>query len=359
MIGHARLNSEQTINALNFDIVRPLQEALTAWAADSRIACVVLDGAGQKGFCAGGDIRFLRDGALAYPAPGPNPLMEAFMSEQYRLDYTIHRYPKPMIVWGDGVVMGGGLSMFAGASHRVVTETSRLAMPEVGIGLFPDAAASWFLQRGPARLGLFLAMTATAMNAADAIFMGLADFVINADSRSLVLEQLCQLELRGSPDKDAAAVSMLLTGHTVSADQLRVKSKLLEHAALLQWVMKLSSFPAVRAAIATYAGGDPWLQDASKVFRAASPTSVALVWEVFRRARHMSLAQALRLDLGVVLNCFGRPDFAEGVRALAIDKGRKPAWSPATAVEVSSGWIDAHFSPRPWANGVNPLNDLA
>jgi enoyl-CoA hydratase/carnithine racemase len=360
-IGHGTLNAEKTINSLNFGIVRPLQQALAAWAADTQVACVVLHGAGRRVFCAGGDLRFLREGSLAYPGPGPTPQMETFMSEQqYRLDYTIQRYPKPILVWGDGVVMGGGLSMFVGASHRVVTETSRLAMPEVGIGLFPDAAASWFLQRGRGRIGLFLALTGTVMNAADALFMGLADFVIRSESRAVVLEQIRQLELTGDPENDAATLSLLLTTHAQNAEQLRLSSRIEEHASVIEWIMKLSSFTAVRSAISTYVGSAPWLQAAAKSHLAASPTSVALVWEVFRRARHMSLAEALRLDLGVVLQCYARPDFAEGVRALVIDKDRRPRWTPATPGEVTAQWIEEHFALRPWANaeGINPLSDL-
>lgn len=359
-IGYATLNAERTINSLNFGIVRPLLQSLMAWAADPEVACVVLDGAGGRGFCAGGDIRFLRESSLACPGPGPNPQMEAFMSEQYRIDYTIQRYPKPILVWGDGVVMGGGLSMFVGASHRVVTETSRLAMPEVGIGLFPDAAASWFLQKGPGGMGLFLAMTGTAMNAADALCMGFADFVIRSESRAAVLAQIGELELSGNREKDAATLSLFLMSHTQSAEQLRSNSKVREHAALIQWIMKLSSFTAVCSAICSYAGRDPWLKEAANSLSVASPTSVALVWEVFRRARHMSLAEALRLDLGVVLQCYVHPDFAEGVRALVIDKDRRPRWTPATATEVTAHWIDEHFTLRPWSNakGVNPLSDL-
>jgi enoyl-CoA hydratase/carnithine racemase len=203
-------------------------------------------------------------------------------------------------------------------------------------------------------------MTGTAMNAADALFMGLADFVIRSESRAAVLEQIRQLELTGDPENDAATLSLFLTAHAENTEQLRLGSRVQEHAAVIQWIMKLSSFTAVHSAISSYMGTAPWLQAAAKSLLAASPTSVALVWEVFRRARHMSLAEALRLDLGVVLQCYARPDFAEGVRALVVDKDRRPRWTPATAEEVSAQWIEDHFTPRPWANaeGINPLSDL-
>ena len=359
-IGHATLNGEKSINSLTLDMVRALDRALLRWATDPAIACVVLDGAGEKGFCAGGDVRFLRDAALNHSGPGPNPQAEAFFSEEYRLDHRIHTYPKPILGWGTGIVMGGGLGLFAGASHRVVTETSRIAMPEITIGLFPDVGGSWFLPRMPGRAGLFLALTAAAMNAADALHVGLADFMVKASDRGSILERLSTIGLSGDAAADRATVSTMLTAFAQLAEPARPASKLREHAALIEQMTAGGSLAAVRSAITAYSGDDPWLRRAAKSLAAGSPTSAALVWELARRARHRGLAEVFRLELIVALGCCAHPDFPEGVRALLIDKDNRPQWSPAAPEAVTAEWLEQHFTP-PWsalANEVSPLADL-
>ena len=359
-IGHATLNAEKAINALSLPMVRALDRALIAWAADPAIACVLLDGAGDKGFCAGGDVRFLRDAALAHRGPGASPDAEAFFSEEYRLDHRIHTYPKPILVWGGGIVMGGGLGLFAGASHRVVTETTRIAMPEIGIGLFPDVGGSWFLPRMPGRSGLFLALTGAAMNASDALHVGLADYLLRAEDRAALLDRLTTIGLTGSANADRETLSSLLTAFAQKAEPLRPASKLAEHQAHIDHVTAGASLAAVHAAITGYAGADVWLQRAASALAKGSPTSATLAWELQQRARHLSLAEVFRLELIVALQCCAHPDFPEGVRALLIDKDNAPRWTPATLAEVSDAWLAEHFA-APWsvlANEVHPLANL-
>ena len=155
----ATLDAPKSLHALTLDMVRLLDGALQRWAFDPSIACVVLQSSTDKAFCAGGDVRSLRAAVLAEPQAMPNAVAQAFFSEEYRLDHRIHTYSKPLLVWGGGIVMGGGLGLMAGASHRVVTETTRIAMPEISIGLFPDVGGSWLLPRMPGRSGLFLGLT--------------------------------------------------------------------------------------------------------------------------------------------------------------------------------------------------------
>lgn len=359
-IGHATLNGERSINSLSLEMVRQLDRALRDWANDPTIACVVLDGAGEKGFCAGGDVRFLRDAALSHRGPGPNPQAEAFFGEEYRLDHRIHTYPKPILVWGTGIVMGGGLGLFAGASHRVVTETSRIAMPEITIGLFPDVGGSWFLPRMPGRAGLFLGLTGAPMNAADALHVGLADHLLRAADREAVLERLASIGLSGDAQADRATVGTLLAAFAQAAEPLRPVSKVAAHQAHIAAVTSGGTLAAVRDAIAGYTGEDAWLQRAGKSLASGSPTSVALVWELSRRAAHLSLADVFRLELIVALGCCAHPDFPEGVRALLIDKDNRPQWTPPAQDGVTAEWIEAHFT-APWsalANEAHPLADL-
>src|SRR5690606_3190798 len=184
-IAFAQLNAEKSLNALNQTMIDLLRPRLAAWAEDPAIACVVLSGSGDKAFCAGGDIIGLYRAMREHPG-GPNPLVERFFETEYRLDYQIHTYPKPILCWGHGIVMGGGLGLMAGASHRVATERSRIAMPELGIGFFRDVGASWFLNRMPGRLGLYLGLTGSTLNATDALYAGLADYFVPAAQRDAV-----------------------------------------------------------------------------------------------------------------------------------------------------------------------------
>ncbi|RZL89786.1 MAG: enoyl-CoA hydratase/isomerase family protein, partial [Variovorax sp.] len=187
--GVATLNAPASLNALSVDMVRLLTPRLREWAADDDIVGVVLDAAGEKAFCAGGDLRALYQ-TLLDCKDRRNAYAERFFGEEYELDHLIHTYPKPFLGWGHGIVMGGGVGLLAGASHRVVTEGSRVAMPEVAIGLYPDVGGSWFLRRMPGRTGLFLAFTAAPLNAADAIFCGLADVLVPQAAKAQVLEAI-------------------------------------------------------------------------------------------------------------------------------------------------------------------------
>ena len=359
-LGIATLNAAKTINALSLDMIRSLDAGLRRWAGDPRVACVILTGAGEKGFCAGGDVRQVRESVLAYHGPAPNPQAQAFFSEEYRLDYYLHTYPKPLLVWGDGVVMGGGLGLMAGASHRVVTERSRIAMPEVSIGFYPDVGASWFLRRMPARLGLFLGLTGAVLNARDALATGLADHALHAADREPLLERLTHLAWGTTAAENRVALSRALRSFAGPAVDHLPSSNVLSHADAIQRLTQGDTLAEIHGQMADYHGTDPWLQRAVRTALGGSPTSASLIWEIRRRAKHLSLAGALRMELIVSLQCCGHPDFAEGVRALLVDKDNSPHWTPATLDEVSAPWIAGHFV-APWPagpDGFHPLRDL-
>ena len=359
-IGHATLNAEKALNALTLDMVRQLDAALIRWAADDRIACVVIDGAGDKAFCAGGDVRYLHEAAVSHRAPGPNLKAQAFFAEEYRLDHRIHTYPKPVMVWGGGIVMGGGLGLFAGGSHRVLTETSRIAMPEITIGLFPDVGGSWFLPRMPGGAGLFLALTGASMNAADALYVGLGHHLVASSDRARVLEQLARSEWSADAEDNGARLSFVLQefgGRGVTV----LESNLQKHAASIAQMTSATSLAEVRRRITGYVGDDTWLKKAAASLAAGSPTTAALIWDLRKRARHLGLADVFRMELIVALGCCAHPDFPEGVRALLIDKDNQPKWSPSAPEAVTPAWIEAHFT-APWSvhlNETSPLADLA
>ncbi|HVW69399.1 MAG TPA: enoyl-CoA hydratase/isomerase family protein [Steroidobacteraceae bacterium] len=360
-IGFAQLNAERALNALSLDMIRLLDPRLRRWAADPSIACVVLHGAGAKAFCAGGDVRFLRDAILAqHDTAAPNPQAQAFFAEEYRLDFRIHTYPKPILVWGSGIVMGGGLGLLAGASHRVVTETSRIAMPEITIGLYPDVGGSWFLRRMPGRTGLFLGLTGAPLNGSDALEVGLADFFLRSADQQRLFEQLALERWSERSEDNRGVLSGVLRRLAAEATAVRPTSNVQTHAALIQQLTDGDSLAEVVASITGYAGEDTWLEKAAASLAAGSPSSAALVWELWHRARHLSLAEVFRLELIVSLQCCAHPDFAEGVRALLVDKDNQPRWTPPTLAGVTPQWVEEHFAApwSVWANEAHPLADL-
>lgn len=356
-IGYAQLNAEKSLNALSLPMIRLLDPQLQAWARDPDIACVVLHGAGEKAFCAGGDVRSLYRAILDHQGPPPNTANLAFFSEEYSLDLRIHRYPKPTLVWGSGIVMGGGLGLMAGASHRVVTETSRVAMPEISIGLFPDVGGSWFLNRMPGRMGLFLALTGASINGHDLLVAKLADHFVRAADRDAIFQALAATEWSADADANRERLSTLLEGFAASAMATRPESNLQKHADTIEQLSAGDALESVVGTITGYTGDDTWLSRAAKTLAAGSPTTAALIWELRRRAAQLSLADVFKLELTVALQCCAHPDFPEGVRALLIDKDNTPRWTPPTLAEVTPQWIAEHFT-APWSDGAASLGEL-
>jgi enoyl-CoA hydratase/carnithine racemase len=354
-VGFARLNAEKALNALSLDMIRRLDAQLQTWAKDDAVTCVVLEGAGEKAFCAGGDVRALYYAIQKHPGDVVNPQAMAFFSEEYRLDYRIRRYSKPVLVWGGGIVMGGGLGLLAGASHRVVTDTSRIAMPEISIGLFPDVGGSWFLRRMPGSTGLLVALTAVPLNGRDALHAGLADHLLSSGQRQAVFDRVLTASWRAHPGHDRAVLTELL-GEFPSARSSAPASNLELHADKIDRACEGDSLPQVIQGIENCAGDDAWLKRGVATLKAGSPTTAALIWELRRRTRDMTLSDVFRLELIVALQCCAHPDFAEGVRAVLIDKDHAPRWTPATLAEVTPNWIAEHFAAPAWPR--HPLLDL-
>jgi enoyl-CoA hydratase/carnithine racemase len=285
----------------------------------------------------------------------PHPAALPFFADEYRLDHLLHHYPKPLLTWGSGIVMGGGLGLIAGASHRVVTETSRIAMPEVTIGLFPDVGASWFLRRVPERGGLFLALTGAQINGADAIFGQLADYFLRSSDRSAVFERLRDVHWSADTRSNHDQLSALLK--QFSHDASPPIANLQQHAVTINAMCDGDSLHEIVARITSYSGDDAWLQRAAATLKAGSPTSAALAWELRSRAASLDLAATYRIELIVALQCCAHLDFPEGVRALIIDKDNAPRWQPKTLAEVTPQWLAGHFV-APWPSEQHPLADL-
>jgi enoyl-CoA hydratase/carnithine racemase len=358
-IGFAQLNAERSLNSLTVEMVQLLDSKLRAWALEAQIALVVLSGAGSRAFCAGGDMRSLRDTIQSAQSDEARVVAGLdFFSQEYRLDYRIHRYLKPVLVWGNGIVMGGGIGLMAGASHRVVTETSRLAMPEVKIGLFPDVGASYFLGRLPRAQGHFIGLTGAMLNAHDALVANLASHFVAAGDREAIWHRLETSAWHDDAAANRAALDRILASFSAAARPALPISQLLSHSESIQRLIT-EDFRATCHNLMAYADGDPWLTSCAQTLRAGSPTSAALSWELLRRSSGRGLGDVFRMELTVALRCCSHSDLSEGVRALLVDKDNKPKWSPPHIDGLTPEWIGQFFRDPRWPSGVHPLADLS
>ncbi|MCJ8168612.1 enoyl-CoA hydratase/isomerase family protein [Atopomonas sediminilitoris] len=352
-IGIATLNSEKSLNALSLPMIEALAKQLNAWADAAHISAVVLRGAGSKAFCAGGDVVDLVKACHQHPGEAP-PLAERFFADEYRLDHAIHTYPKPFICWAHGYVMGGGMGLMQGAGVRIVTPSTRLAMPEISIGLFPDVGGSWFLTRLPGQLGLFLALTAAHVNASDALGLGLADRFLLDEQQEALLAGLVQINWQERSQEQLLSLLQALE-HEAQA-QRPDPQWLPRQAQINQWLDVADASAAWQAISDLHDHSDALLARASKTLRGGCPLTAALVWEQIRRARHLSLGGVFRMEYAMALNCCRHPEFAEGVRARLIDKDQQPAWHWPNIADIPQAVIEAHFAAA-W-QGTHPLHDL-
>lgn len=355
-IGVATLNSEKSLNALSLPMVELLLPQMQVWKDDNDIAMVVLQGAGDKAFCAGGDIRDLYHSMKE--APGTfQPYVTEFFTKEYTLDYLIHTFDKPVLVWGNGIVMGGGLGLMAGASHRVVTGTSRIAMPEMAIGLYPDVGGSWFLNRMPDGCGLFLGLTGASINAADAKHIDLADYFIPHDQRQKVLDALLTIRFGNTVALNHQKLTDLLlhmesqTLHQQPLSQIRL------HQHSISALRSTESLSAAMAHIMAIPGDDSWLAKAKASLQYGSPVTAHIVYRLLQLGQSKILADSFRLELGLSVQCGKLGEFTEGVRALLIDKDQQPQWQYASVDAVPAAVIDELFT-SPWPADAHPLAAL-
>lgn len=348
LLAVATLDSERSLNALTLSMVDGLLSALAEWSADPRVVAVLLRGRGDRAFCAGGDVRRLTEAARAGRQDASDAA--AFFAREYRLDHVIHHYAKPVIVWGSGVVMGGGMGLFIGASHRVVTDSSRLAMPEITIGLYPDVGGSHFLSRLPGRLGLFLGLTGVTFGAADALHLGLGTQVLPADGWEALLAGL------QAADWSADAHEQVTSVLAAQALPALPTGPLQQQVEAIEALMSPPDLPALDAVWRAATPEDAWLKKALAGYCKGSPTSAALIWRQWETSRTRSLADVFRTEWVLSVQCVLHADFPEGVRALLVDKDLAPRWSPATLAEVDAAHIEAHYALP--AGMTHPLLDL-
>lgn len=349
------LDRPHALNALSHAMLHALAAHIERCRNDERIVASVLRGSGQKGLCAGGDVRALYHAANAGHTDGAQGWRQFFIDE-YRLDFALHAFPKPIVALADGITMGGGMGLAQAAALRVVTERSKIAMPETRIGFVPDVGATRFLSVMPVELSLYVGLTGAVLSGADAVYCGLADVCVRSDWLSGFEERLARLpsnqvleRLREAFVPPASPMPPATIEGFVPAIEKHFSARLTVNEMAASLASALISNPSTEMRA--------WLQAALDAMHGYSPTMLHVTREAILRGRQGTLADAYRMELGIVSRAIEEGDFREGVRAHLVDKDRAPRWQPSSLGEVRPDRV-AHFLNSPWASETHPLADL-
>ncbi len=335
-VGFLTLNRPKAIHALTLDMCRAMTEALLQWRDDADVHAVILEHGEGRGFCSGGDINLLRHSSLSdHGVSG-----RAFFWDEYRLNHLLFTYPKPIVAFMDGITMGGGVGISQPARYRIATENTRFAMPETGIGLFPDVGGGWYLSRLEGRLGQFMALTGARLDGAEALWAGLATHYLKAASIAEAKQRIVAGE----------EIDHVLSALSVSAPQPRLK----EHAAQISEHFAFDRLEDVLASLA--ADEREWAVRELTTLRTKSPLSCKVsLRQLATSAGLGDFADIMAMEYRLGSRMLLQPDFAEGVRAVIVDKDNTPHWTPPTPEEVDEAQVDAIFAPLPADEEWSPL----
>ena len=362
-LGLITLNRPKALNALSLAMVRELNHVLQQWQDDAQVRAVVVRGSNKEGpfgaFCAGGDIRYFHQAALS-----GDVTLEDFFTEEYSLNHLIQNYPKPYIALMDGIVMGGGMGISQGAALRVVTERTKMAMPETHIGLFPDVGGGYFLSRChgsacPAYMGEYLALTGYVLRGGESLHVGLADVCVDSSTLPALWDGLRQQDWASGE----AVVAWLRSQSKTTTEQALAQTPAWQHAPIDQ-VFGLATVAEIEQALQ---GTDEWSVQTLKALHHQSPLMLCVTLAQIRRGRHMTLADNLRMERDLVRHCFQTEHLSrrgvgnetvEGIRALAVDKDHAPKWQPARIADVTPEMVQPFFD-SPWPASAHPLRHLS
>jgi enoyl-CoA hydratase len=325
--GIVTLNRPQALNAVTHGMVLALRQQLDAWAHDGAVTRVLVTAAGNKSFSAGGDIRHLYDLGSA----GRHDEMLQFWRDEYPLNAAIKNYRKPYVALIDGIVMGGGVGVSVHGSHRVAGDRFQFAMPEVGIGFFPDVGATWFLPRMPGELGTFCALTGERFNAADALAAGVATHRITSARFPELIDALT-----GTVPVDAVLAAF---AEPAGEGPIMARKSDIDRAFAQRSVEDILA--------ALDAQGDDWARKTAAIIRTKSPLSLKIALQQVRRGANWDFAACMRAEYRIVSRIVHEPDFYEGVRAVIVDKDNAPHWRPAALAGASEADVERHFAPLP------------
>jgi enoyl-CoA hydratase len=329
-VGVIRLNRPKAINAVTLEMFRDVNKALDSFEADPDVAVILLEGAGDRGLCAGGDIRALWESSKV-----KGDLGKILWREEYILNARIKKFPKPYVAFMDGIVMGGGVGLSAHSGHRVVTEKTKLAMPEVGLGFFPDVGGTWLLSHSPGEIGTYFGLTGQTMNGPDAIYARFADAVVPSAKLPALREALTKVRAGAT----SADVKKLISGFATSETAGPVAAK---QATIDKW-FAYDRMQDIVAALQT--DGSELAQATLKTLNEKSPRGMVVTLKLLRLARGAkSLEECLVREYRAALEVFASDDFREGVRAAVIDKDRQPKWSPPRIEDVAPEMVAPYFA---------------
>jgi len=366
-IALAELNAPQSLNALNMSMFELLHKQLLEWQSNDEIAMVILQGSGDKAFCAGGDVVSLyhalkteRENITDSQSSTVQETAETIIDDQtiinsfgydffaleYQVDQLIHEFTKPILVWGDGYIMGGGIGLFAGASHKVVTEKTLLAMPEVTIGLYPDVGASWFLNKVSNNTGLFLGITGAIFNAVDALNIGLANVAIKSSVKSEVISSLSNVQWQTNHE-NYELLDKALNKFVQQSEQAfaSITSNVVEHQAIIKQLTNFDNGADIYQAILALDTESDWLQRAQAKLRKGSPLSALIIYQQLLISKDFTLEQCFASELNLSLRCCQYPEFSEGVRALLVDKDKSPRWQYENINDIPAERLAWFFAP--------------
>ena len=352
----ARLVREKTLNSLLLETIDNLYTKINGWNQDDSVKCIILDSSSSRAFCAGADVvRLQRE--ILQSKDNNRDYADSFFSREYRLDYLIHVIKKPIICWGSGIVMGGGLGLLSGCSHRLGTVSTKLAMPEMTIGLFPDAGGTKFLTDLPDQLGWFLGLTGCHLTAGDGLALGLLDIIVDESKKEEIFDSVSNIEWASDSLENIETVSSILKEFEVRVEYPGdLFNNRFEIAGLIEECLSAEDFlQEFENRLPTLSSND-WMSAAKDNYFGGSPTTARIFQEQMLRGKDKNLADLFRMELNIAYRCSREPDFVEGVRALLIDKDGNPSWRFSSSSEVPKEYIEKFFE-SPWGDS-HPLKDL-
>ena len=373
-IGVMTLNSAKTMNAVDLNMVNLIDDVLARWQADDGIVAMIMHGAGDKAFSAGGDIRQLYN-SMQVEGDEHLKYADAFFTGEYSKNYRVHRFGKPLIAWGHGFVMGGGLGLFIGASHRVGTETLKLAWPEIRIGLFPDVAGSYYLSRLPFPLGHWMALTGSQMNAIDCKKAGLINYCVANNKLDHLIDQLRHQPWQNNKAMNNQYVRQLLTqfeqqsdaeqpgspfpGSKLEGNEEQIKQLFsgMPDQAFTPFADNKQALKWVAERINKIDSDNVWFNQGRDNFNSGCPATAYLIMRQLQLGKNMTLKEVVKWELILAMQSVRHPDFSEGIRAMVVDKDFKPNWQHGSVADVPEDWIEGLLTPL-WSVDEHPFDQL-